>query len=460
MKNFFISYNHEDEHWAEWIAFNLEANAFSTVIQAWDFPAGANFVYEMHRATSECERTIAVLSPEYLASLFTQAEWAVAFSTDPVGINRALIPVRVRLCRPGGLLKTVKYCDLVGLSEKDAKTALLKAIERTRVKREVPFPGKTSEVGGRQNTVATEYVSGGFPGPHSTVYLSDLDDLSKAALDLLNIVRTTGATFDAQARLRDRLVQRVSERLILNPYLDFAEFFSRYFSEFDNYERQLFATIRSYTETVLFEHNSRALGIIRERPDLSARIPHLSDLELHLTIWISKYQGTFLEHPEMCLIYVGVDEQVPFPSSIASELWSYLHQQRVIDALLRTEPRPPEFEERSSGDWYWKYLLEKKWRTKRLKELDTEQQEIRHRDKTDSSGKAQRQRLREIDKEYARLLANALVPGLVNIELFDVEKVSKVLTKLNNSKSAKWPTELLATIEAMHRALAQHFRVG
>ena len=48
--NFFVSYTGADEAWAEWIAFALERAGFTTVIQAWDFRPGSNFVIEMQNA--------------------------------------------------------------------------------------------------------------------------------------------------------------------------------------------------------------------------------------------------------------------------------------------------------------------------------------------------------------------------------------------------------------------------
>jgi hypothetical protein len=37
MKDFFLSYNKADRAWAEWIAWQLEAADYTTVLQAWDF---------------------------------------------------------------------------------------------------------------------------------------------------------------------------------------------------------------------------------------------------------------------------------------------------------------------------------------------------------------------------------------------------------------------------------------
>ena len=55
---------------------------------------------EMQKASEQARRTLAVLSPDFLASTFTQAEWAAAFKEDPAGEKRTLIPVRVRACEP------------------------------------------------------------------------------------------------------------------------------------------------------------------------------------------------------------------------------------------------------------------------------------------------------------------------------------------------------------------------
>src|SRR5689334_3436803 len=104
MINFFISYNQADRTWAEWIAWQLEEEGYTTVLQAWDFRPGGNFVHQMDGATIDAERTIAVLSPDYFASSFTQPEWAAAFKKDPTGEKGILLPVRVRECNIEGLL--------------------------------------------------------------------------------------------------------------------------------------------------------------------------------------------------------------------------------------------------------------------------------------------------------------------------------------------------------------------
>jgi uncharacterized protein YgbK (DUF1537 family) len=84
-KDFFVSYTHADQGWAEWIAWHLEEAGYHTMIQAWDFLAGGNFVLDMDAAARQATRTIAVLSPDYFDSKFTPSEWAAAFRHDPTG---------------------------------------------------------------------------------------------------------------------------------------------------------------------------------------------------------------------------------------------------------------------------------------------------------------------------------------------------------------------------------------
>src|SRR5207248_1195254 len=115
--DFFISYTGADRRWAEWIAWTLEEAGFSVVLQAWDFAPGSNFVLEMQQASADASRTIAVLSPDYLKSHFAASEWAAAFATDPEGLKRRLLPVRVRECELVGLWKTIVHLDLVHLVE-------------------------------------------------------------------------------------------------------------------------------------------------------------------------------------------------------------------------------------------------------------------------------------------------------------------------------------------------------
>jgi tetratricopeptide (TPR) repeat protein len=146
-KDFFISYTGADRQWAEWIAWHLEHAGYSTIIQAWDFRAGGNFILEMHRAAIDSARTIAVLSEKYQQSFYTQPEWAAALVHDPTGKKRLVVPIRIEAVEPVGLFAPLIYIDLAGLPEEQAKTKLLADIQATmssepvRPKTPPNFPG-------------------------------------------------------------------------------------------------------------------------------------------------------------------------------------------------------------------------------------------------------------------------------------------------------------------------------
>lgn len=147
--DFFISYNKANRAWAEWIAWVVESEGYSSIIQEWDFKAGGNFVVEMDKAMKQSERTIAVLSQDYVDAAYTTPEWAHKFAQDPQGLGRKLVPVRVAPCDVEGLLGQVIYIDLVGLDEEMARKRLLSQLSpgRTKPATAPTFPGGTAATG-------------------------------------------------------------------------------------------------------------------------------------------------------------------------------------------------------------------------------------------------------------------------------------------------------------------------
>jgi tetratricopeptide (TPR) repeat protein len=190
MKDFFISYNQADRQWAEWIAWVLEEEGYSNVLQAWDFRPGCNFPLEMHKAIKETERIILILSQDFLNSDFTAPEWAVVFVQDPTGVKGRILPIKVRECRPDGLLAPINRIDLIGLNQEEAKRVLLAGVPRERGKpksqpdfpgpRSVPdqplFPGELPERGPLPPGYRVPFLPNAvFTGRHE--YLTDLADI-------------------------------------------------------------------------------------------------------------------------------------------------------------------------------------------------------------------------------------------------------------------------------------------
>jgi tetratricopeptide (TPR) repeat protein len=129
-RDFFVSYTAADRAWAEWLAWELEAAGYTTVLQAWDMPAGTAFLHAMDQAVQHTRHTILVLSAAYLRSAMAEAEWRPAFKADPSGKQRRLLPVRVEACEPQGLLADRVWIDLVGTDEATARARLQEEIQR------------------------------------------------------------------------------------------------------------------------------------------------------------------------------------------------------------------------------------------------------------------------------------------------------------------------------------------
>jgi hypothetical protein len=137
-RDFFISYTGSDRRWAEWAAWQLEEAGYTTILQAWDFEAGSHFVTEMHRATQVAERTIVILSREYVNSSYGEAEWQEAWRADPRGAQRKLLVFCIESCSRPGLLGQVVSEDLFGISPEVARSRLLAAVRRGRRKPALP----------------------------------------------------------------------------------------------------------------------------------------------------------------------------------------------------------------------------------------------------------------------------------------------------------------------------------
>jgi len=121
--HFFISRAGADKEIAQWIARELRALGFTTLLQDDDFQPGQSIPGNM-TAGGECLRTIALFSPDYFKSEFTKAEWEAAFMADPGGQLGKLVPVRVQECVIPNLLSRLAYIDFLGRNDDERRFLL------------------------------------------------------------------------------------------------------------------------------------------------------------------------------------------------------------------------------------------------------------------------------------------------------------------------------------------------
>jgi hypothetical protein len=167
----------------------------------------------MQAGTTDADRTIAVLSPRYLASVYGSGEWQAAWVGDPYGIKRKLLVVRVEECDRPGLLAGIVGVDLFGISEAMAETRL-----RNMVSAAISGRGKPSVKPGFPGTGRVMPRAVRFPGTYQQAYA----ELAQALLSSLSTVDSAASarTFVSQA------ANKVREASASIPEFYLAEFIS------------------------------------------------------------------------------------------------------------------------------------------------------------------------------------------------------------------------------------------
>lgn len=117
------------------------------MLQAWDFVPGTNFIDFMDRGVSEADLVVAVLTRNYLGSRYGRLEWQAALRADPDNPSNKLVTVRLEDVSLDGLLSTITWVDLLGVTDPgEARRLLLTRIRQALAGRAKPaepprFPG-------------------------------------------------------------------------------------------------------------------------------------------------------------------------------------------------------------------------------------------------------------------------------------------------------------------------------
>jgi TIR domain-containing protein len=118
----FISYSTRDRHWVRhWLLPRLESAGFKVCIDSRDFDIGAPSMVNMERAVERSQKTILVLTPNWLESEWTTFEALLASSLDPAGQRQRLIPLLLTKCDLPTRLRLLTYADFTAEADKDAQ---------------------------------------------------------------------------------------------------------------------------------------------------------------------------------------------------------------------------------------------------------------------------------------------------------------------------------------------------
>jgi formylglycine-generating enzyme required for sulfatase activity len=211
-KDFFISYHSSDRPWAEWIAWVLEENGYTTRLRHWDFRPDGNIILNLHMAASPGKQQIIVLiSEQYLKTQAPIGEWPDDFNKRLQAASFRLIPMLIEDCQLTGALTT---CPTVILSNKT----------ETEAEREV-FSGIKNDLGKgfSDSKIALEVPTGSGKTKNAFSFLLQ----QKTASSHENFANTLGNQFKLLRRTQtvqgylDRLSDELGLEMMQIPAGDF-----------------------------------------------------------------------------------------------------------------------------------------------------------------------------------------------------------------------------------------------
>lgn len=108
----FLSYSHRDEAWVSGVLLpKLTENGLRVCIDVHDFALGAPLITEIERAVLQSRKTLLVLTPDYLASEWTEFENILVATLDPAARTRRLLPLLLKPAELPLRIRALTYLD-------------------------------------------------------------------------------------------------------------------------------------------------------------------------------------------------------------------------------------------------------------------------------------------------------------------------------------------------------------
>jgi hypothetical protein len=128
----FISYSHKDSAWVrDMLLPRLEGEGLRVCIDYRDFEVGAPSLVNMENAVERSRKTVLVLTPNWVASEWTEFEALLIQTKDPAGRGRRILPLMVQPCSLPDRLQIFTYLDLTNPAEFDFQMQRLVAAIRS-----------------------------------------------------------------------------------------------------------------------------------------------------------------------------------------------------------------------------------------------------------------------------------------------------------------------------------------
>jgi len=132
------------------------------------------------------------------------------------------------------------------------------------------------------------------------------------------------AAFKAQLQRRQQLANMIEKRLNIKRKRQWEMFFSHYYQQMNAEELFVCAQIRAITDNGLYKNNQAIFDELAMNPDIFTEIALSKKLYQHIEFWLTKYHGVFSKRKDMCLLYVGVEDGIPYPSGVDENVNAWL----------------------------------------------------------------------------------------------------------------------------------------
>jgi|GEM_PF-1419645 cell division protein ZapA (FtsZ GTPase activity inhibitor) len=307
----FISYGHADmmeTPWIERLRLYLEQNRHKNGVMTWDdskIEPGSDWRTSIASALNSASAAILLVGPGFLASRFIANEELPALLASAERHNKPIFPLIVKYCA----YEQSVLAALQSFNKPERPLESLSTVEQNKTMSELAVALNNK----LESHVASPRSRAGDKAAQIKLIQRNLSDTRKA--------------FVAQLNHRDDLVKAVERRLKIRNTLEYEKFFFKYYKQMIADERFEFDQIRALTEGPLYNGNRTIANILETHPELLDEVPFLVDLRQHLVFWLNKYDRVFVRTPEMCLLYTGVEDAVPFPNGIDRAIDTWLRKQ-------------------------------------------------------------------------------------------------------------------------------------
>ncbi len=145
-------------------------------------------------------------------------------------------------------------------------------------------------------------------------------------LEIQKNLNLTKTAFLSQVKRRNELAKSMLVNMPELKSKTWEQRFRIYYPHLSKDEKFLFEQIKVVTKGALYKGNTAILKTLNDHPEMYQELELFMALNSHLEIWLHKYKNVFLQRDDLPIVYVGVEDGVPFPSEIDNQVDEWIKQ--------------------------------------------------------------------------------------------------------------------------------------